>query len=576
MKITRREKVRLNNCKKEILYLIVIGISCLSLCGIFIPDSGLICTVLKDVSKNLYGDNAFITIGLYMIYAIYLYSNIKDEAIEIRVGSIIIMAMALQGSLYMYDVDSGKLGSIVGSVILFAFRKYIGTVFLILIFSYAFLRILNIAIFELKDFIWEGLIINYNIHGRFNNEKISEKSFVECTDSAETFTLLPLPKIVPFKSITNTKEFLTGDKMLVPFGTDENGTNIYHSITDMPHALIAGVTKSGKSVFVSNLICSLILKNSPDDLKFVMVDLKLVELSIYKNIKHLMCPIVTDESEVEPALVNLNRILKDRLNLFSENGCRDYDEFTRNGNKIPRIVLIIDEFADLSDETVFGKKAVNNIIGLVNIFARKSRAAGIHLIVAMQRPTTDIIKGSVKTNIPVRIAFACTDATASRVILESNGAEQITERGEALYKTIDQRSPKRIKAPLITTTEVGEIVLKNQSENSDGYVVLERSPDKKIFELKKPMEKKLFKDILTEDIILNAIENGSISIRSIRKEYSIGDNRAHKILAEIERIDGIISTEKTDFGAREMLLRSIDEWEVLKRNLLNKNLESAG
>lgn len=241
----------------------------------------------------------------------------------------------------------------------------------------------------------------------------------------------------------------------------------------MPHLLIAGSTGSGKSVCINTLIISLLYKSKPEDVKLLMIDPKVVELGIYNGIPHLLIPVVTDPQKAASALNWAVKEMTRRYNLFAENNVRDmkgYNALKNDEDLLPQIVIIIDELADLM--MVASKEVEAAICRL----AQMARAAGLHLIIATQRPSVDVITGLIKANIPSRLAFSVTSGTDSRTILDVSGAEKLLGKGDMLFHPIGSNKPQRIQGAFISDKEVENIVAfvkKNKVDNVDPTMVEE-------------------------------------------------------------------------------------------------------
>jgi len=226
----------------------------------------------------------------------------------------------------------------------------------------------------------------------------------------------------------------------------------------MPHLLVAGATGSGKSVAVNTIISALLFKHTPDDLKFIMVDPKMVELVVYNHIPHLLSPVVTEMERVVPTLKWAVREMERRYKVFAKYGFRNLDSYRLASRKradlepMPFIVIIIDELADLM------MMAPDEVETLICRLAQMARATGIHLIIATQRPSVDVVTGLIKANFPSRIAFAVTSQIDSRVILDTNGADQLLGRGDSLYLSADAPKPVRVQGTFVSDGEVEKIV----------------------------------------------------------------------------------------------------------------------
>ncbi|HJZ50293.1 MAG TPA: DNA translocase FtsK, partial [Roseiflexaceae bacterium] len=266
-------------------------------------------------------------------------------------------------------------------------------------------------------------------------------------------------------SVVSMREVIDGDefegsraKLKLPLGKDVSGTPVITGLERMPHLLVAGSTGSGKSVAVNCFVCALLLKYTPDELKFIMVDPKTVELIVYNHIPHLLSPVVTELERVVPTLKWATREMERRYKIFAKHGFRNIDSYKAAARRradlepLPYIVIIIDELADLM------MMAPDEVETLVCRLAQMARATGIHLIIATQRPSVDVVTGLIKANFPSRIAFAVTSQIDSRVILDMNGAEQLLGRGDMLFMAPDAAKPIRIQGTYVSEGEVERIV----------------------------------------------------------------------------------------------------------------------
>jgi S-DNA-T family DNA segregation ATPase FtsK/SpoIIIE len=248
-------------------------------------------------------------------------------------------------------------------------------------------------------------------------------------------------------------------KLPVPLGRDVNGRYVVGDLTRMPHLLIAGATGSGKSVCLNGIISTFLLTRSPEDLKLLMIDPKMVELTGYNGVPHLQCPVVTEMDKVVGALRLVLHEMERRYTLFNKMGVRNLDGYRMkiaddepNAEQLPYLVVIIDELADLMMTTP------EEVETLLVRLAQMARATGIHLIIATQRPTVDVLPGLIKANVPARIAFAVTSLTDSRVILDLPGAERLLGRGDMLFLPPDAAKPQRIQGAFIEDKDVHYIV----------------------------------------------------------------------------------------------------------------------
>jgi len=265
--------------------------------------------------------------------------------------------------------------------------------------------------------------------------------------------------IVGMREVIESEEFeRTKGRLKWPLGKDVSGTPVIAALDRMPHALMAGATGTGKSAGINALVCSLLLKHTPDELKFIMVDPKMVELIVYNRIPHMLSPVVTELERVVPTLKWATREMERRYKVFARYGFRNIEGYNSAARRradlepLPYIVIIIDELADLM------MMAPDEVETLICRLAQMARATGIHLVIATQRPSVDVVTGLIKANFPTRIAFAVTSQTDSRVILDMNGAEQLLGRGDMLYMAADAARPIRLQGTWVSEAEVERIV----------------------------------------------------------------------------------------------------------------------
>lgn len=331
----------------------------------------------------------------------------------------------------------------------------------------------------------------------------------------------------------------------VPLGKAVNGTARTFDLARMPHLLVAGSTGSGKSVAVNGIIASILMKARPDQVKFMMIDPKMVELSVYNDIPHLLIPVVTNPRKAARALQKVVDEMENRYELFSHFGVRNIagynakvEEFNAQSEQkqmpLPLIVVIVDELADLM--MVASKEVEDAIIRL----GQKARAAGIHMILATQRPSVDVISGLIKANVPSRVAFAVSSGTDSRTILDENGAEKLLGRGDMLFKPIDENHPVRLQGSFISDDDVERIVdfIKDQADadyddNFDPGEVSES--DGKSSGGAGAQEG----DPLFEDAKALVLETQKASASMLQRRLSVGFNRATRLMEELE-VAGVI------------------------------------
>ena len=335
----------------------------------------------------------------------------------------------------------------------------------------------------------------------------------------------------------------------VPLGKAVNGAVRTFDLARMPHLLVAGSTGSGKSVAVNGIIASILMKARPDQVKFMMIDPKMVELSVYNDIPHLLIPVVTNPRKAARALQKVVDEMENRYELFSHFGVRNIagynakvEEFNAQSEQkqipLPLIVVIVDELADLM--MVASKEVEDAIIRL----GQKARAAGIHMILATQRPSVDVISGLIKANVPSRVAFAVSSGTDSRTILDENGAEKLLGRGDMLFKPIDENHPVRLQGSFISDDDVERIVdfIKNQADADydDSFDPGEVSES----DLKSGGGAQEG-DPLFEDAKALVLETQKASASMLQRRLSVGFNRATRLMDELEAAGVIGPAEGT-------------------------------
>ena len=354
---------------------------------------------------------------------------------------------------------------------------------------------------------------------------------------------------VTFRELWEQSKTDASKLLEIPLGKAVNGSVRSFDLAKMPHLLVAGSTGSGKSVAVNGIIASILMKARPDEVKFMMVDPKMVELSVYNDIPHLLIPVVTNPRKASRALQKVVDEMENRYELFSKVGARNiagYNAKVAEYNAqseykqvpLPLIVVIVDELADLM--MVASKEVEDAIIRL----GQKARAAGIHMILATQRPSVDVISGLIKANVPSRIAFAVSSGTDSRTILDENGAEKLLGRGDMLFKPIDENHPVRLQGSFISDEDVERIVafVKNQAEadyddSFDPGEVSESDLDTGGGDDEG--------DPLFEEAKTLVIETQKASASMIQRRLSVGFNRATRLMEELEAAGVIGPAEGT-------------------------------
>ena len=363
---------------------------------------------------------------------------------------------------------------------------------------------------------------------------------------------------------------LEDSKLAAPLGRDIMGNVKYVEINKTPHMLVAGATGSGKSVCINNIILSIIMRTTPDEVKMVLVDPKKVEFNVYDGIPHLLTPVVTDPKKASAALQKIVVMMDDRYETFKNSGTKNiqtYNEYVEKELKknpdcglkhMPFILVIIDELADLM--LVAAKEVEESIMRITQL----ARAAGIHLIVATQRPSTDIITGVVKSNIPTRVSFAVSSSIDSRTILDMTGAEKLLGKGDMLYKPMDDNAPTRIQGSFVSDDEIARVVdfIKDRSHGprySDDFdrINSPASSEEGGSSSGGGYSEEDKKDVLYDEILNYAIRMGQISASLIQRKYSIGYNRAARIMDLFEE-RGIVGPAKGS-KPRDVLVKYGDD-----------------
>ncbi len=345
-------------------------------------------------------------------------------------------------------------------------------------------------------------------------------------------------KVMPVfvRDVIASPEFMEHkSKVSFAVGKDIAGTTVVGDIAKMPHCLIAGATGSGKSVCINSLITSILYKASPEEVKMIMIDPKVVELSVYNGIPHLLIPVVTDPRKAAGALNWAVMEMLNRYNLFEKANVRDLDSYNEhqvaNGeNPLPKIVIIVDELADLM---MASPKEVEEYICRL---AQLARAAGMHLIIATQRPSVDVITGLIKANMPSRIAFAVSSQIDSRTILDMGGAEKLLGKGDMLYAPIGESKPIRVQGALITDKEVEQIVdflKQNTDVNYDDDVIshIETAGSK---DGPSPTSDGGDADQMLPECIEFVVELGEASVSKLQRRFKLGYSRAARIVDQME------------------------------------------
>ena len=377
---------------------------------------------------------------------------------------------------------------------------------------------------------------------------------------------------VHLRDVIETDEFSNNkSKLSVALGKDVAGQVVIADIAKMPHVLIAGSTGSGKSVCINTIITSIIYNAKPSEVKLVMVDPKIVELSVYNGIPHLLIPVVTDPRKAAGALAWAVQEMEDRYNKFATKGVRDLKGYNSamekegEGRTLPQIVIIIDELADLM------MVAAKDVEDAICRLAQKARAAGMHLVIATQRPSVDVITGLIKANVPSRIAFAVSSQVDSRTILDMAGAEKLLGKGDMLFAPAGSSKPTRIQGAFVSDDEVEKIVgfVKANGTATYSEAILEsiENNNKTDKELAAESEDD-DRDPLLMEAMTVVVETGQASTSFIQRKFKVGYARAGRIIDQLEEI-GVISGYQ---GSKpRQVLMAKERLDELKMSISNTN-----
>ena len=366
---------------------------------------------------------------------------------------------------------------------------------------------------------------------------------------------------VYLSEVLESEEFISSHKKLAfALGKDIAGECIVGDLSKMPHTLIAGATGSGKSVCINSLIISILYKYKPEDVKLLMVDPKVVELNVYNGIPHLLIPVVTDPKKAAAALNWAVNEMTKRYNLFAEKGVRNIDSYNnlyKKGEvseKLPFVVIIVDELADLM------MVCPNDVEDAICRLAQMARAAGMHLVIATQRPSVDVITGVIKANIPSRISFAVSSQIDSRTILDSSGAEKLLGKGDMLYYPVGESKPLRVQGCFISEEEVEKVVdYIKQEESEVNYreeIIEHINKEAKDKEENSNSNTESDIDDLLDEATKIVVEYNQASTSFLQRRLRIGFNRASRIMEQLEE-RGVIS-ERDGTKPRQVLLTKND------------------
>jgi len=368
--------------------------------------------------------------------------------------------------------------------------------------------------------------------------------------------------LVTLREIIQTPTFQNDQTLLsLAIGTDVSGNTVVGDLTRMPHLLIAGATGSGKSVCINALIAGMLFQATPEELKYILIDPKRVEFSMFQDMPHLLVPVVTESDHATSALRWAVAEMETRYKLFASHTVRNIADFNSRApemglNPLPYIVIVIDELADLM------MVAAGEIEELICRIAQLARAVGIHLIIATQRPSTDIITGLIKANIPSRIAFAVGSQVDSRVILDSGGAEKLLGRGDMLYQPVDAGKPTRIQGAFVSDPEVEGVVNFWKSQGGPRYMeeILETGVGTE-WERGETTERKL--DPLFARSARAVAAEGSASVSLVQRKFNVGYSRAGRIVDQLAEHHVVGSYQGSK--SREVLMTLPDVDDLLER-----------
>ena len=363
--------------------------------------------------------------------------------------------------------------------------------------------------------------------------------------------------MVNFGNICHTEEFKNSSKLSFGVGVDLNGNTVVAPINKMPHGLIAGTTGSGKSVCSHSLIISLLLKNKPDELKIMLIDPKSVEFVFYEELPHLVTPIISDPKLASQALKWACDEMDNRYKMFAQLRVRNIEDYNYklenegySEPKMPYMLILIDELADLM------QTASADVEQSIQRITQKARAAGMHLIVATQRPTTDVVKGTIKANIPTRIAFRVSSPTDSMTILDYGGAEQLLGKGDMFFK--NDSGTTRIQGAFIHDDEINAVCdfIRNQA-GPDYFFNHDKLQQNADAQMRKDNTDELFNDVARY-----VVEMQNASINNLQKRFNIGFNRAQSLIDLLESA-GVVSPA-TPGKARSVLVTAEELEEILQ------------
>ena len=367
-------------------------------------------------------------------------------------------------------------------------------------------------------------------------------------------------KMVYLREMIRSSEFRTNPSPLTAaLGLDISGKPVVADLKKMPHGLIAGATGSGKSVCINTILVSLLFKAAPSDLKLLLIDPKMVELAPYNKIPHLVSPVITDAKAATAALKWVVEEMERRYELFAHSGVREIERFNEKvreqnmGEKLPYLVVVIDELADLM------MVAPNEVEESICRIAQKARACGIHLLIATQRPSVDVITGLIKANIPTRIAFSVSSAVDSRTIIDMAGAEKLLGKGDMLFLENGSGKPVRLQGNFVSDREIDRVVSHVRRQQEPNYLFEQE-------QLVRQNPAGFDQDELFLEACEFAVEQNSASTSSLQRRFRIGYNRAARLIDMMER-EGMISEAKGS-KPREVLITKAELEQLIESSSL--------
>jgi S-DNA-T family DNA segregation ATPase FtsK/SpoIIIE len=367
--------------------------------------------------------------------------------------------------------------------------------------------------------------------------------------------------LVSLRSVLESNEFArVASPLAAALGRDVSGDVVALDLAALPHLLIAGATGSGKSVCINSIVCSLLMSNEPITVRFIMIDPKMVELPAYNGVPHLIGHVITDPTQVPAALAWLTLQMDDRYRVFSDNGVRNIAGYNRKAAKsrhmepLPYIVLVVDELADLMMSTAF------DIERQICRLAQLSRATGIHLVLATQRPSVDVITGLIKANFSARIAFAVTTQVDSRVILDAPGAEKLLGRGDMLYMAPDSAKLSRIQGCFVTDREIDAIVEFWRTSYAEATAAQDEAADQRDLVLAPWADlpaMMIERDALLEQALQFVRSKTQVSTSLLQRHLRIGFPRAARLMEQLEEM-GLVGPDEGAGRSRRVLKQPIE------------------